>query len=261
MRLATTVGGRAVRVEGDVLVPLPGRLVDHLCRRQAPAAGAAIPAEGASLGPPVRRPGKIVCLGLNYADHARETGVELPARPLLFCKATTCIVGPGDPVISPPGDVHLDHEAELAIVIGRPGRNVEPGEAASLIGGFSCFNDISERVAQKGDGQWFRGKSHDSFGPLGPWVVTPDEVGDPHDLAIACTVNGEVRQQSNTANLVFGVEQIVSYCSQAFTLEPGDVIATGTPAGAGLGTGRWLQPGDSVTVEIEGLGSLTNPIV
>lgn len=261
MRLATTTGGRTVRVEAETLVPLPGRLVDHLCRPPAPASGPPLPAREFAFGPPIGRPGKIVCLGLNYADHARETGSELPSSPLLFAKAPTCIVGPGYPVVTPPGDVRLDHEAELAVVVGRPCRDIEPAQARSFIGGFACFNDISERLAQKDDGQWFRGKSHDTFAPFGPWVVTPDEIDDPHDLEITCTVNDEIRQHSNTANMVFRIDDIVAFCSRAFTLEPGDVIATGTPSGVALATGRWLRPGDVVSVEIAGLGTLTNPIV
>lgn len=261
MRLATLMDGRAVRVEGDLVAPLPGRLVDHLCRAPAGVAGEARPLSSVQLAAPVPRPGKVVCLGLNYADHAEESGQPLPERPLLFAKASTCVIGPGLPIEMPPGEVRLDHEAELAVVIGRPARRLAPEEAGGVIGGYACFNDVSERSAQLTDGQWFRAKSYDTFGPLGPWLVTPDEVGDASGLAIRCLVNDEVRQDSNTSRMAFSVPEIVAYCSHAFTLEPGDVIATGTPSGVGLGTGRWLSPGDRVTVEIEMVGSITNQVV
>lgn len=259
MRLATLADGRCVRIEDDALVPLPGRLVDHLCRPAARPAGEPV-AAGAALGPPIGRPGKVVCVGLNYAGHAAETGAEAPQRPLLFSKASSCVIGPGADIVMPHPDARLDHEAELAVVIGRPARGLHPSDALAVIGGYACFNDVSERTAQKGDGQWFRGKSHDTFGPLGPFVVTPEDIEDPHGLSIRCLVNGEVRQDSTTADMLFGVADIVAYCSQAFTLEPGDVIATGTPAGVALATGRWLAPGDVVTVEISGLGTLSNRV-
>ncbi|MGH2787869.1 MAG: fumarylacetoacetate hydrolase family protein [Actinomycetota bacterium] len=259
MRLATLTDGRAARVVDDGLVPLPGRLVDHLCRAPSSSSAHLLPADS-SLGPPIARPGKVVCLGLNYADHAAESGEPVPDLPLLFAKASSCVIGPGTPVQMPDGDVHLDYEAELAVVIGRPARKVSPDEAIDYVGGYACFNDISERNAQMGDGQWFRGKSADTFGPFGPWVVTPDEIPDPHALSIRCTVNDEVRQDSSTSQMVFKVPEIVSFCSHAFTLEPGDVIATGTPPGVALGSGVWLQPGDTMTVEIEGLDRLTNTV-
>lgn len=260
MRLATLIDGRAARVVDGGLVPLPGQLVDHLCRAPTSHSVPPLPPD-TPLGPPIARPGKVVCLGLNYADHAAESGQPVPEQPMLFCKASSCVVGPEAVVQMPPGDVQLDYEAELAIVIGRPAHNVAPEDALGFVGGYACFNDVSERVAQMGDGQWFRGKSADTFGPFGPWVVTPDEIPDPHALAIRCTVNDEVRQDSNTAQMVFKVAEIVSYCSRAFTLEPGDVIATGTPPGVALGSGKWLRPGDTMTVEIEGLGRLTNTVV
>jgi ureidoglycolate lyase len=260
VRLATLSDGRAVRVEEAGLVPLPGRLIDHLCRRPFPTSDDPLPADE-RLGPPIARPGKVVCLGLNYADHAAESGQEVPEQPLLFSKPSSCVVGPEAPVHMPLGDVNLDYEAELAIVIGRPARRVRPEDALDFVGGYACFNDVSERIAQMGDGQWFRGKSSDTFGPFGPWIVTPDEIPDPHSLAIRCTVNGEVRQDSNTSQMVFKVPDIVAYCSHVFTLEVGDVIATGTPPGVALGSGKWLRVGDTMSVEIEGLGTLTNPIV
>jgi 2,4-diketo-3-deoxy-L-fuconate hydrolase len=261
MRLVTLLDGRAARLEDDAYLPLPGRLIDHLCREPAGLTAAGVPAAQVALQAPIARPGKVICLGLNYADHARESGQEPPPQPLLFAKASSCIVGPGVPIQMPKGEISLDYEAELAIVIGRAGHRVSTDDASGLIGGYACFNDVSERKSQLGDGQWFRGKSYDTFGPFGPWVVTPEEVSDPHDLAIRCTVNDEVRQDSSTSQMIFKVDEIVSFCSYAFSLEPGDVIATGTPPGVGMASGRYLAPGDTVTVEIEGLGSLTNPVI
>jgi 2-keto-4-pentenoate hydratase/2-oxohepta-3-ene-1,7-dioic acid hydratase in catechol pathway len=260
VRLATLTDGRAAQVVDDGIIPLPGRLIDHLCRAPILPLRELLPPD-TTLAAPISRPGKVVCLGLNYADHAAESGQPVPEQPMLFCKASSCVVGPGAAVQMPAGDVQLDYEAELAIVMGRPARNVAPESALDCVGGYACFNDVSERIAQMGDGQWFRGKSADTFAPFGPWVVTPDEVTDPHALGIRCTVNDEVRQDSNTSQMVFKVSEIVSYCSRAFTLEPGDVIATGTPPGVALGSGKWLRPGDRMTVEIEGLGSLTNTVV
>lgn len=263
MRLATTTDGQTGRIDGDRFVPLPGGLLDHL------TAGAAGPDPGGAdstvaldqveLGPPLR-PRSIICVGLNYRDHAAEAGMDLPAAPLLFAKLPSAVVGPGDTVAIPSTEAQVDFEAELAVVIGRTARHVPVERALEHVGGYVCFNDVSDRAAQFADGQWLRGKSFDTFAPIGPIVVTADEIGDPQALAISCTVNGEVRQRSSTAEMVFGVAELVAYCSTAFTLAPGDVIATGTPAGVGMADGRWLAAGDVMTVEIEGLGSLTNPV-
>jgi 2-keto-4-pentenoate hydratase/2-oxohepta-3-ene-1,7-dioic acid hydratase in catechol pathway len=261
VKLATLADGRAVRLEEDHYVVLPGRLVDHLCRDPAPAAGELIPAGDAALGPPIARPGKLICIGLNYRDHAEETKASLPEAPLLFSKPSNCVIGPESGIEKPPGEVKLDYEAELAIVIGRAARRLSTEDAPKAIGGYACFNDVSERVAQLSDGQWFRGKSFDTFGPFGPWVASVDEIEDPHSLGVRCLVNGEARQDSSTSELIFKIPEIVSYCSHAMSLEPGDVIATGTPAGVALGTGNYLEEGDIVTVEIDGLGSLTNRVV
>lgn len=269
MRLVTLADGRAARLEGDHYLPLPGRVVDHLLRPPASPSGRAVPIQNTPLLAPIPRPGKVVCVGLNYRDHAAETGATLPERPMLFSKAATCVVGPGrqiempwtDPNDDGAPDIQLDFEAELAVIIGAVGRNLTEAQAPSVIGGYACFNDVSERVAQKGDGQFFRGKSFDTFGPLGPFLTTPDEIDDPQRLPIRCLVNDEVRQDSNTSEMIFGVHHVVAFCSQAFTLEPGDVIATGTPSGVGAGDGHFLKRGDIVTVTVEGLGSLTNHVV
>jgi len=261
MRLVTLADGRAARIEDDHYLPLPGRVVDHLCRPPAASSGRPLPIEDIPLLAPIPRPGKVVCVGLNYKDHAAETGATPPERPMLFGKAATCVVGPGRDIEMPAGDVKLDYEAELAVVIGALGRHLTKEQAPSVIGGYACFNDVSERIAQKTDGQFFRGKSFDTFGPFGPLIATPDEIDDPQHLTIRCLVNDEVRQDSSTSAMIFSINHIVAYCSRAFTLEPGDVIATGTPSGVGAGSGRFLQRSDTVSVEVEGLGTLTNQVV
>ena len=211
---------------------------------------------------PIERPGKIVCVGLNYRDHAEEQGAELPAAPLLFAKWTTALVGPGEPIVIPPIVGKADYEAELGVVIGDRVKGVSKENAFEAVRGYLCANDVSARDLQFGDGQWTRGKSPDTFCPVGP--MTPrDEVSDPHALGIRAIVSGEVLQDSTTANLIFGIDEVIAYASQTTTLEPGDLILTGTPAGVGVfrDPQRLLQPGDEVTIEIDGLTSLTNPVV
>ncbi len=212
---------------------------------------------------PISRPGKIVCVGLNYKDHAEEQGVELPSAPLLFAKFTTSLIGPGEPIVIPPLVTKCDYEAELGVVIGARARNVSRENAFEVVAGYICANDVSARDLQFADGQWTRGKSPDTFCPVGPRLVPAAEVADPHNLRIRALVNGEVLQDSSTSNLIFGIDEIVSYVTMTATLEPGDLILTGTPAGVGVfrDPPRLLQPGDEVTIEIEGLGELTNPVV
>jgi 2-keto-4-pentenoate hydratase/2-oxohepta-3-ene-1,7-dioic acid hydratase in catechol pathway len=211
----------------------------------------------------IDRPGKIVCVGLNYRDHAEEQGAELPTAPLLFAKFPTALIGPGDPIVVPPIVTKCDYEAELGVVIGAKVKNVSKENALEAVAGYICANDVSARDLQFADGQWTRGKSPDTFCPVGPRLVPRVEVSDPHALRIRTLVNGEVLQDSTTANLIFGVDEIIAYASQTSTLEQGDLILTGTPAGVGVfrDPPRLLQPGDEVTVEIEGLGALTNPVV
>jgi 2-keto-4-pentenoate hydratase/2-oxohepta-3-ene-1,7-dioic acid hydratase in catechol pathway len=211
---------------------------------------------------PIERPGKIVCVGLNYRDHAEEQGVELPAAPLLFAKWPNSLIGPGDQIIIPPAVAQCDYEAELGVVIGSRVSRVSKENALEAVRGYVCANDVTARDLQFGDGQWTRGKSVDTFCPVGPLVPAAD-VPDPHDLSIRAIVSGEVLQDSTTANLIFGVDDIISYASQTVTFEPGDLILTGTPAGVGIfrDPQRLLQPGDEVTIEIERIGSLTNPVV
>jgi 2-keto-4-pentenoate hydratase/2-oxohepta-3-ene-1,7-dioic acid hydratase in catechol pathway len=211
---------------------------------------------------PIDRPGKIICVGLNYRDHAEEQGAELPGEPLLFAKWPNALVGPDEPIVIPPLVTKCDYEAELGVVIGTRVKGVSKENALEAVRGYLCANDVSARDLQFKDGQWSRGKSVDTFCPVGP-LVPASEVGDPHHLGIRAVVSGEVLQDSTTANLIFGVDEVISHAAQTMTLEPGDLILTGTPAGVGVfrDPQRLLQPGDEVTIEIEGLGSLTNPVV
>jgi 2-keto-4-pentenoate hydratase/2-oxohepta-3-ene-1,7-dioic acid hydratase in catechol pathway len=206
---------------------------------------------------PVARPSKIVCIGLNYADHARETGTAIPPEPILFMKATTALSGPFDPVQLPPGSKKTDWEVELAVVIGKTARYISEEEAPRHIAGYCLHNDLSEREYQlERGGQWDKGKGCDTFAPLGPWLATPDEIPDPHNLRLWLDVNGRRMQDSSTRQLIFGVPFLVSYISRFMTLLPGDVISTGTPPGVGLGFDPpvFLKPGDVMELGIEGLG-------
>ena len=219
------------------------------------------PLDDATLLAPVPRPGKVVAIGRNYKDHAAESGSEPPASPLIFSKWPSSVIGPGDEIRWDPAlATQVDYEAELGVVIGRTARRVSEADALSYVLGYTCVDDVSARDLQFGDGQWVRGKSLDTFCPMGPAIVTTDEIPDPQVLDIACHVNGRTLQQANTSDMYFGVATIVSHCSQAFTLEPGDVIATGTPAGVGIFRDPpiLLGDGDEVVVEIEGIGRLVN---
>ena len=216
------------------------------------------------LGPCVAGVGKFICVGLNYADHAAETGKPVPEEPVLFLKATSAIVGPEDDVRRPRGSTKLDYEVELGVVIGREARYVEEGDALSHVAGYCVVNDVSERAFQsERGGQWTKGKSADTFGPIGPWLVTRDEIADPQKLSLWLDVDDERRQSGSTATMVFGVAQLVSYISRFMSLQPGDIIATGTPPGVGLGRKPpvYLQPGQVVTLGIEKLGVQSQRIV
>jgi 2,4-didehydro-3-deoxy-L-rhamnonate hydrolase len=211
---------------------------------------------------PIERPQKIVCVGLNYRDHAEEQGVALPDRPLLFAKWPNTLIGPGESIKLPEISHEVDYEAELGVVIGRRLKHASPDTALEAVRGYLCANDVSGRDVQFADKQWVRGKSFDTFCPVGPELIPAGDVPDPQALRIRAILNGEVMQDSTTANMVFGVADIVSFVSQAITLEPGDLILTGTPAGVGVFRDPkvLLQPGDEITIEIDGLGALTNPV-
>ena len=212
---------------------------------------------------PVPHPGKVLCIGLNYRDHAAESNMQLPEKPVVFSKFSSCVIAPGEPVVIPSTSQQVDYEAELAVVIGRRAKHVSADRAYDYVLGYTAFNDVSARDFQFSDGQWQRGKSCDTFAPVGQTIVTTDVIADPHKLSIKLTLNGKVMQDSNTDQLVFGVPALIEFISQSITLEPGDVIATGTPAGVGFARRPqvFLQPGDQMEVLIEGMGGLGNPVV
>lgn len=214
-------------------------------------------AEDVRLGSPIVRPSKLVCIGLNYADHAKETNAPLPPEPVIFMKATTAIVGPFDDIMIPKNSVKTDWEVELAVVIGKKASYVEEDEAMDYVAGYVLHNDVSEREFQlERNGTWDKGKGCDTFAPLGPFLATPDEIADPHNLRLWLKVNGETMQDGTTSNFIFNLPHLISYTSQFMTLLPGDIISTGTPAGVGLGMKPpiYLKAGDVVELGIEGLG-------
>ena len=225
------------------------------------ARGLLHPLDGLKLMAPVPNPSKIVAIGLNYRDHAREQGAPIPDRPIIFAKFPTSVIGPGDAITWDPAlTQQVDYEAELAVVIGETARNVKEEDAYAFVAGYTCGNDVSARDLQFGDHQWVRGKSLDTFCPLGPALVTPDEIPDPQDLSIRAVLNGEVMQDSRTSEMIFGVRELIAFASRAFTLLPGDVILTGTPHGVGVFRKPpvFLKDGDRIAIEIERIGRLEN---
>lgn len=275
MKLATFTAGGAPElgvVAGDSLIPisrtapgLPGRMIDLIAawptaeaevRRIEAAAAGAIPLSSVRLLAPVPRPGKIFAIGLNYADHIAESGVETPANQVWFTKAGTSVNGPFDPVQIP--TPFVDYEVEMVAIIGAGGRRISRDAAPAAVFGWCVGNDVTERMWQHRTPQWSLGKSFDTHAPFGPWITTADEIADPHDLGIRCLVNGETRQDSNTRHLVFNVWDQIEHLSQAMTLEPGDVIFTGTPGGVGaaMDPRQFLKAGDRVRCEIDALGAI-----
>lgn len=212
---------------------------------------------------PIPRPPKVICVGLNYRDHAAEAKMEVPPVPTIFSKFSNAVTGPGAPVILPRNTKKPDYEAELAFVIGTGGRHIPADRWREHVYGYMCLNDVSARDFQLATSQWLMGKTFDTFAPTGPWITTADEIVDPHDLDISLEINGEVMQSSNTRELIFGIPALIEYLSSVFTLEPGDIVTTGTPAGVGFSKKppRWLRPGDEMVVRIQGLGELRNPVV
>jgi 2-keto-4-pentenoate hydratase/2-oxohepta-3-ene-1,7-dioic acid hydratase in catechol pathway len=260
--LARASGGK---LPADMLTFLEsGDKAMDLARKLAGDAQADVALSDATLLAPVPRPSKVIAIGQNYMDHCREQGVEPPTSPVIFTKFTTAIVGPGGEIRWDPAlTSKVDYEVELAVIIGKKARRVPADDALDYVAGYTACNDVSARNLQFGDGQWVRGKSLDTFCPLGPWLVTRDEIPDPQALTVRTTLNGEVVQESTTAEMIFGVRVLIEFASRAFTLLPGDVIVTGTPPGVGVFRDPpvFLRDGDEITVEVEGVGQLTNRCV
>jgi 2-keto-4-pentenoate hydratase/2-oxohepta-3-ene-1,7-dioic acid hydratase in catechol pathway len=244
---------------GDVLLPDSIDRLSRLDRSALPLVGG-----DARLGPCVGRVGKFICIGLNYSDHAAESGMAVPAEPILFMKATSAICGPNDNVTIPRGSQKTDWEVELGIVIGKPAKYVAEGDALSHVAGYCVVNDLSERAFQlEGTGQWVKGKSADTFGPIGPWLVTADEVPDPQNLELTLDVDGHTYQRGTTRNMIFGVAYLVSYISRFMSLQPGDIISSGTPPGIGMAQKppKYLRPGNRMRLGIGGLGQQNQLVV
>jgi acylpyruvate hydrolase len=247
---------------GKSLATVTSSLAKEIDPAKAPR-GLFTPLAKAPLLAPIPKPGKITCVGMNYADHAREQGHEPPKSPIFFLKSSNTICGPGDPIHLPSNSSQVDYEAEFAVVIGKKGNRIPEEKAYDYVAGYMILHDVSARDLQFSDGQWYRGKSCDTFAPTGPWIVTRDEIKDPHSLRISLTLNGETMQDSNTSNLIFSVPYLISYLSQSATWEVGDLISTGTPPGVGVFRKPpvFLKSGDTASVTVEGLGTLTNSVV
>jgi 2,4-didehydro-3-deoxy-L-rhamnonate hydrolase len=269
LKLVTySVGGGESRVgslEGEEIRPLAREdMIEFIEYGGSPEPGEdTVPLGEARIHAPIARPQKVIGIGLNYEDHAAETGADIPEKPIVFAKYPNTVIGPGEAIRIPPITERADYEAELAVVIGSAARNVSESEALGHVFGYANANDVSSRDLQFSEGgQWTRSKSIDTFCPLGPYIATRDEIEDPQDLSIRCILNGEVMQDGTTAKMIFSVAEIVSFLSQGMTLVPGDVVVTGTPPGVGSARDPqvWLKAGDEVTIEINGLGALTNPV-
>ena len=264
------VGGQIIGLRGagfdSVLAVIEGGAdaLDRVNRWVKRPISSALPDMAAvALRAPILRPPKIVSIWLNYRDHAAETSLPIPEVPVVFSKYPTAVTGPGQPIVLPANSAKPDYEAELVVVIGKRGRHVRAADWRQYVFGYTMMNDVSARDFQMATSQWMMGKTFDTFAPFGPAIVTADEVADPQNLGISLTLNGEVMQNSNTSQMIFQVPRLIEFLSSVFTLEPGDIIATGTPAGVGFARKPpvWLRAGDEVTVRVEGLGELTNPVV
>ena len=260
MKLVSYDGGFG-RVEDGAIVPMGDDLVRFLATGHVQT-GTAVSLASVHLRAPVPRPGKVICVGLNYRDHAEESGQPIPDEPVLFAKFANSVTDPGAPIAVPSAVEQPDYEAELGVVIGREAHRVDERSALEHVAGYTCVNDVSARDLQFRSSQWLLGKAIDGFRPMGPCLVTPDEIPDPHALRIRCEVGGETLQDSSTAQMIFGVAELIAFVSRTISLEPGDVIATGTPPGVGMARTppRWLRDGDEVTVGIERIGALTNAV-
>lgn len=256
-------GDEAMDEARRLLAAFTSHIESPRARKEVTERRIVLPRRHVRLAAPVPRPGKIPCLGLNYRDHAAESAQKVPEVPVIFTKPPDCVIGPGDLILLPRvAPQQVDYEIEFAFVMGRRAKDVPEDRALEYVAGYTIFHDVSARDYQLRTSQWYIGKAFDTFGPMGPYLVTRDEVPDPHALDVTLRLNGKVMQQSNTKNLVFGVPALVAYLSEVMTLEPGDVIATGTPGGVGiyLKPPRYLRPGDVCALEIERLGILENPV-
>ena len=235
--------------------------IDEFLRKPPPYA--VTPLNEITLLAPILRPPKFICVGLNYRDHAAESHSEIPSVPTIFSKFSHCVIAPGDAIVLPKNSTKPDYEAELAFVIGKGGRHIAAEDWKKHVAGYTIVNDVSARDFQKATSQWLMGKTFDTFAPMGPWITTADEIADPHALDIQLRINGELLQNSNTRELIFKIPELIAYLSSVVTLESGDIVSTGTPAGVGFARRppRWLVPGDEVVINITGLGELRNPVV
>jgi 2-keto-4-pentenoate hydratase/2-oxohepta-3-ene-1,7-dioic acid hydratase in catechol pathway len=267
MKLVTFVRNGAAPeagiVTGDQVAGLGMDMIAVCAAGRIPApSGASYPLSSVKILAPVPRPPKVICVGLNYRDHAAESRSEIPTVPTIFNKFPNVVIGPGDPIVLPKASRKPDYEAEFAFVIGKGGRHIPADRAMEHVFGYTIINDVSARDFQTATTQWLMGKTFDTFCPMGPWIVTADEIPDPHALDISLEIGGEILQKSNTREMIFSLPRVIEYVSTAVTLEPGDVFATGTPAGVGFARRppRWLKPGETVTVRVSGIGDLTNPV-
>jgi len=250
-------------VSSDQVIGLGRDMLSVIASGTLPAlAGPRYDLAAVKLLAPIPRPPKFICVGMNYRDHAREAGVEIPSVPTIFSKFSNVVIGPGAPIVLPKNSSRPDYEAEFAFVIGPGGRHIPAVHALDHVFGYTIVNDVSARDHQTATSQWLISKSFDTFAPMGPWIVTRDEIADPHALDLQLEIGGDVLQQSNTRELVFGVPALIEYISSVVTLEPGDIVATGTPAGVGFARKppRYLRPGDEVVIRIQGIGELRNPV-
>lgn len=237
---------------------------DGLAKAQTLAASAdKLPLKSVRLLAPIPKPRKLICIGLNYRAHAMETGATIPDVPTVFNKFATAVIGPGADIVLPKVSKSPDYEAEFAFVIGKGGRHIAADDWRKHMWGYTIINDVSARDYQRATTQWLMGKTFDTFAPMGPWIVTADEIADPHDLNISLDIDGETLQDSNTKDLIFKIPDLIAFLSSVFTLEPGDIVSTGTPSGVGAARTppRFLRPGEEVTVKVQGIGELMNPVV
>ena len=251
-------------LSGDKVIGLGTDILSWIASGRASApGGSSHDLASVAILAPIPRPPKLICVGLNYRDHAAEARMEIPAVPTIFNKFPQVVIGPGESIVLPKVSRKPDYEAEFTFVIGRGGRYIPAAQAMEHVFGYTIINDVSARDYQMATTQWLMGKTFDTFAPMGPWITTADEIADPHALDISLEIGGETLQQSNTRELIFKIPELIEYISSVVTLEPGDVVATGTPSGVGFARKppRWLRPGDEVIVRIEGLGELRNPIV